>query len=283
MAKLVQLIGVQHNPLLYRRMLRAEEHPGMVEARAGYERMRQKLAAARPDVLLVIANDHLSQWFTDNMPAFLVGKAPRARGPFPHETEEFGLPTYTARVDVDVARAIIEGGFERGVDFAYSDEFVLDHAFTLPLTFLRPEMDLPIVPLFTNVMAPPVPPSSRFYQVGEAVRAIVDELPADLRVAVLASGHLSVEIGGPRPMREAPDPEFDARVVAHVREGNVAGLLRDSSWERMLRAGNFTAGLLNFVALVGVAGGQPATAADCVFLRTSSTPFFTWDLEEAEA
>ena len=45
----------------------------------------QKLAQARPDVLIVVAGDHLNQWFMDNMPAFVVGKAPIARGPFPHE------------------------------------------------------------------------------------------------------------------------------------------------------------------------------------------------------
>jgi protocatechuate 4,5-dioxygenase, beta chain len=283
MGQLVEIVGVQHNPLLYRRFQRAAEHPAYQRARDGYEQMRERLAAARPDVLLVVANDHLNQWFMGNMSPFLIGKAPLAQGPFPHESEEFGLPSYRAPGAVDVARDLLAGGYERGVDLAYSEEYLLDHAFMLPLHFIRPEADLPIVPLFANVMAPPIPPARRFYKVGEALRAAVEALRGNVRVGVVASGHLSVEIGGPRVMRSAPDLKFDQQLVDLVGRGDVDGLLSLATPERMLRAGNFTAACLIFVLLAGLARGQPATRADCVLLDTSTTPFFRWDLDPAVA
>ena len=44
--------------------------------------MRQKLAEAKPDVLVCIGNDHLHQFFMDNMPAFMIGKMGQYDGTF---------------------------------------------------------------------------------------------------------------------------------------------------------------------------------------------------------
>ncbi|HLG73730.1 MAG TPA: 2,3-dihydroxybiphenyl 1,2-dioxygenase [Chloroflexota bacterium] len=281
MAQLVQLIGVQHNPILIRRFQQAEKFPGAPEALRAFGQMREALEEARPDVILVVGNDHLNQWFMDNMPAFLVGKAPIAAGPFPHEREQFGLEPYEVPVEVGVAKRLIEGGYWAGVDFAYSDEFTLDHAFVVPLSLIHPRADVPIVPIFSNVMAPPMPPAQRFYEVGQAMRRVIEDMPGDARVAVVASGHLSVEIGGPRFMVEAPDPEFDAEMIDHIGHGHVDALLGLLTPERMTRAGNLTAAAMNFALLVGLAGGQPATRADYVLLSTSTTPFLSWDLHKA--
>src|SRR3954451_16661433 len=193
MAQLVQLIGVQHNPVLHRRFQQPEPSGSALAARNRFDDLRQQLAAARPDVLLVVANDHLNQWFMDNMPPFMVGKAPQAHGPFVHEMHEFGLPAYRAAGAATTARALVEASYDRDLDLAWSDEYLLDHAFVVPLTYLRPEADLPIIPFFSNVMAPPLPPARRFYAVGEGLRAAIAALPAALRVAVVVSGHLSVE------------------------------------------------------------------------------------------
>jgi len=53
--------------------------------------MQKWMAQADPDSLVVIGSDHLNQWFMDNMPAFSIGKAGVATGPFPHEQRNFGL------------------------------------------------------------------------------------------------------------------------------------------------------------------------------------------------
>ena len=280
MAKLVELIGITHSPPYVQRFRDpGERDPGILRAKEAAQEMRTRLAAARPDVLLCLGNDHLSQVFMNNMPAFLVVKADRVHGPWRWERES-GIPAYEAKVEVGLARSLVTGGFDKGVDFAFSDEYRLDHAFCVPLNFVRPEADLPIVPIFCNVMAPPVPPARRFFTVGQQLRRIIEEYPEDLRVGVVCTGHLSLEIGGPAGTgTSAPDPKFDDTAVDLIGRGNVEGVMWEFTSERLMKAGNYTAGVLNFVALMGLADGQPADHAECVHSDILSVPFFAWDLD----
>ncbi len=277
MAKVVSIIGVTHNPLLAG-MGNPGIPPDLVRVRERFAEQRAKLREAKPDVLLCVGNDHFNYLFMDNMPAFMVGKSPTAKGTTAWE-RRIGLPDYATSVNVELAKNVIREGFKRRTDFAFSDEFVMDHAFTFPLTHLRPEADLPIVPIFCNVMAPPIPTAERFYQVGETLRQIIEDLPGDLRVAALCSGHLSVEIGGPRPAN--PDKEFDDWAMALVGQGRVKEALEGLTFERFSRAGNYTAGFLTFVMQMGIARGQPATFWECMSISAPTetrVPFLRWDL-----
>ena len=61
-------------------------------------------------MLVVVSGDHFNQWFYDNMPTFVIGKAARARGPFPHEEELFGVSPYDTALERDVARHLLRTG-----------------------------------------------------------------------------------------------------------------------------------------------------------------------------
>jgi protocatechuate 4,5-dioxygenase, beta chain len=279
MGKLVGVFGVTHSPLFARIKNPKFDSPAAAKVREQFEKERAELDKARPDVLLCIANDHLGQFFLENMPPFLIGKSPVARGTFPWE-RHWGAPDYVANVDVDLARNLIQRGFDHGVDFAFSDEFHIDHAFTMPLDNLRPERDLPIVPIFCNVMAPPIPPAKRFFAIGEAIGRIIGEYPKETRVAVVSSGHLSVEIGGPR--EPSPDAEFDFWATRIVGEGDVDQAVHKLTMDRLLKAGNYTAGFLTFVPLMGIVGGKPASFWDCMDLTDTvkcRIPFFRWTMD----
>jgi len=278
MARLVEIIGVTHNPFLPALFRENPDiEPGIRAAHENFVLTREKLKQARADVLIVIASDHFNQWFMDNMPPFIVGKSPSAHGPFPHEVRDHKLSEYHTDVDMDLAKTLIREGFQKGVDFAFSDEFMIDHAFTIPLSLIRPEMDLPIVPIFTNVMAPPIPPAQRFYDVGLAIRAIIDELPSDQRVGVIASGHMSLELGGPKS-NQSPAPEFDRQIMAWISEGNAPAVIGGATWERMLQAGNATPAFINYVLLLGLARGAPASYVDLNLCSFAASGFMTWEL-----
>jgi protocatechuate 4,5-dioxygenase beta chain len=278
MATIVQAIGVTHNPFLPREFREnPDSEPGIRRAYDNFLLMRKKLAEARPDVIIVVASDHLNQWFMDNMPPFLIGKAPVAKGPFPHEVRTHKLSEYKADVDGDLARVLLRGGLNRGVDFSFSDEFVVDHAFTMPLELIRPEMDLPIVPIFTNTIAPPIPSARRFYEVGLAVRSIIEELSPDKRVAVIASGHTSLDVGGPKT-NQSVDPEFDTKMMDWIAKGDGVAAVQEATWERMFQAGNQTPGFCNFLFLVGLARSAPATYVDLNPCRYAASPFMAWEL-----
>jgi protocatechuate 4,5-dioxygenase beta chain len=283
-AQLVEIVGVTHNPVLPGLFQQNPDvEPALRKALENFGLMRQKLAEARPDVIVIAAGDHLNQWFMDNMAPFVIGKAPSAHGPFPHELRLNKLSKYHAAVDVELARTLLREGFAKGVDFAYSDEFRIDHAFTMPLSFIRPEMDLPIVPIFTNIMAPPIPPAQRFYDVGLAIRAIVDELPSNQRVAVMASGHMANSVGGPGMLQKFTNPEmeFDRVMSALLAEGDAAAVIREATWERMMQAGGGTPGFLDFVLLLGVARGARPSYVDLNSTRVTEASFFmSWDLAD---
>src|SRR5918995_2389409 len=120
MAELVEIMGITHSPNFPGQIAQPGAEPAIVEAAEDYEMMRKRMAGFRPDLLIVIASDHLNQFFMDNMPAFLVGKAPRAEGPFPHEVRTFGIAPYSAAVDVGMAKHMLQLAPKMGVDFSFS-------------------------------------------------------------------------------------------------------------------------------------------------------------------
>jgi protocatechuate 4,5-dioxygenase beta chain len=85
MAELVTIIGITHNPFMPRLFQQAHQPPGAAKVKERIEMMQKKLAQANPDVLITIGNDHLHQFFMDNMPAFMIGKMDSFHGTFHDE------------------------------------------------------------------------------------------------------------------------------------------------------------------------------------------------------
>ena len=286
MSKIVQVLCVPHDPTLPGVVARGADAPEPLRRTVEhFEALRARLAEAGPDVLLVVSGDHFNQWFYDNMPTFSIGKAPRARGPFRHEEELFRVGRYDAALDGDLARHLLRTGMRRGIDFSYSDEFVLDHGFTVPLSFLRPEQDLPVVPVFTNVMAPPVPPGRRFYDLGAAMAEMVDNHPGDLRVAVIASGHLANGVGGPQMIDLVrPDNPWDLKVWEQLTTGDIDALVAESTYESLAAVGSGTPGFLTYVFALGAVGGRaPDLAEKVASTFAPPTGFLAWDTAPAPA
>ncbi|MGH7832395.1 MAG: extradiol ring-cleavage dioxygenase, partial [Candidatus Binatia bacterium] len=157
----------------------------------------------------------------------------------------------------------------------------IDHSIIVPMMFVRPEMDIPIVPILTNCIAPPMPRPKRFYEVGKALRAAIDSLPTNKRIGVLVSGHLSLEVGGPKQFeRRLIDPEFDAGAVAWIQNGDIESAVEGCTPERMLKAGNMTTGYLNFLMMIGVANAAKPDYAEGLDAGFPAIPFFSWEAKQ---
>ena len=94
------------------------------------------------------------------------------------------------------------------------------------------------MPIYTNIFAPPLPQPKRFVQLGRTIREMVESWPSDKRVAIIGTGHLSLELGGPRQFGpHGPDPEFDRKAVEWIASGDLEGCLRRGDAGQPARAG----------------------------------------------
>src|SRR5690606_4696659 len=126
--------------------------------------------------------------------------------------------------------------------------------------FTTPQMNTPIVPVFINCFVPPLPSSRRCYGLGQAFRAAVQSFPQPLRVAAVASGSFTLEIGGPKVAvgrrQGVPDPAWLHEAAGYIQEGQVERLLETATTARMLKAGNVASELLTWIAAWGMIGGR---------------------------
>jgi protocatechuate 4,5-dioxygenase beta chain len=280
MATIAAVVATTHHPFYLRASTATgEERPPFAdEWVAKVESFRETLARARPDVLVMVGSDHFHQLWLDNLPQFLIGKAPFYDANYYNEEREFGLPRMLLRGQEDLSTHLLRAGLDAGFDLAYSNELRVDHSITCPIITLRPQNDLPIVPIYTNIFAPPMPKPKRFVELGRAIRAIVESWPSDLRVAIVGSGHLSLELGGPRQFGpHGPDPEFDARAVGWIAAGDIEGALAEVTLDSLWLPGNATHGFMDFMLMMGVAGaGRKADYVDTLDLFHTMEAYFTW-------
>ncbi len=280
MAQVVAVIASTHHPFYYRASTAVgEERPPFAdEWVAKIERFRETLTRARPDVLVMVGSDHFHQLWLDNMPQFLVGKAPVYDANWYNEEREFGLPKFRLDGHEELSSHILRGGLDSGFDLAFSNELRIDHSITCPIITLRPQADLPIVPIYTNIFAPPLPQPKRFVELGKQIRTLVESWPSDQRVAIIGTGHLSLELGGPRQFGpHGPDPEFDHRAVQWIANGDLDGCLREVSLDSLHQPGNATHGFMDFMLMMGVAGeNAKADHVDSLDLFHTMEAYFTW-------
>lgn len=279
MAELSAVLATTHHPFYYKltNAPPAERPPYADTWRAKVEAYRETLTAAQPDILVMVGADHFHQFFADNYPTFLIGKAPRYDATFFNEIREFGLPTYLLEGDEDFSGFMFQGLLDRDFDFSISHELKIDHSIICPIITTRPEADLPIVPIYTNIFAPPLPSPRRFYALGRAIREIIDAYPSDKTVAAVGSGHLSLELGGPRQFGETgPDPEFDRNAIDWLASGDIDAILANVTHETMAGAGNATHGFMDLILMLGIAGPIEASYVDELDLFHTREMYMTW-------
>lgn len=278
MATVAAICGVPHNPLLWR-VTRTDPIPDDLQATmANFERFGRGISRAGVDALVVVGSDHLRQFSWSNSPAFCIGKSDHFACTFENEIRTFGLEPWEMHGDGQLAGWLLgDQTMDPAIDFAMSNEWVLDHSFTVPAVFLTPDLDIPIVPIHTNANIPPIPRAERFAALGGYLRRRIEAAPFDRRVAIVASGHLATEIGGPRQFLGggSPDQEFDDEAVAWMAAGDIDAAVAGCTFERIAAAGNVTGQFLNFLVALAAAGG-PAEFAEGTESRFANGPFFWW-------
>ncbi|MFP1679234.1 hypothetical protein ACLD02_11080 [Alloalcanivorax sp. C16-2] len=190
--------------------------------------IRTILGEAKPDVILVIGDDHKEVFQDDNMPALSVywgetlpykpqgmmkwkyDQDLRATDWYPQEEREYPVAS-------KLARSLIESLMQRDFDVAHSRHYQPEQGMSHSFGYVYYKMiegdPIPIVPVSINTYYPPnqITPA-RAYNLGGAIREIIEGWPADLRVAVIATGGLSHFV---------VDEDFDRRFLDIMATGTL--------------------------------------------------------------
>ena len=232
--------------------------------------LRARLAAAQPDVAVVIGDDQQELFRDDGIPAFAcflgdelvdmppapadlarIPKGIRAAMWAAHAAQPQTHPACPG-LSAHLAESLTAAGFDLLAFSRQPDGRSLGHAFTFPRYRLGLPAATPVTPVFVNTYYPPnVPSAARCYDLGAAIRAAVLSWPEPARVAVVATGGLSHFV---------VDTALDQRVLTAIGQGD-PGALRALT-RRQLRSG--TSEILNWIVAAGALAGQPATVVDYV-------------------
>jgi 2,3-dihydroxyphenylpropionate 1,2-dioxygenase len=220
------------------------------EFHGAYREMGQRLAAVRPDALVVIAAEHFANFFMNNMPVFAVGMADYYEGPI-EDPQWIRIPRTRVPGAAELSRRLIAEMMQT-VDVAYAEEWQFDHGIMVPLHFLTPRYDIPVIPVNINCQGPPLTPLHRAWTFGEALRRAADKVPE--RIAIVGTGGISHWPATPDSgkINEAWDREFIARWSANDK----AALLSYTDEATYREAGQGGFEIRTFIAIAAAARGQ---------------------------
>ena len=151
------------------------------------------LEAGMPDVIFAFLDDHFENFYRNLMPTLAIGIADEHVGPADQWMEPLRInKKYHFPGNREVAEHLIDSLVNQGFDCARTGTLEYGNNLMMPWLLMKPELkDVAIVPVFINVFTPPLMKYSRAYALGEACGKAAEALPAETRVAFLATGGLS--------------------------------------------------------------------------------------------
>ncbi len=165
---------------------------------AGYEFSRRWVADAKPDVVVVVYNDHASAFSLDVVPTFAIGCAES----FEPADEGWGCrPVPVVQGHPELASHIVQSVIQEDFDLTIVQKMQVDHGLTVPLSLLFGQPDswpVRVIPLAVNVVVYPPPSGRRCFALGKAVRRAIESFDEDLNVQVWGTGGMSHQLQGPR-------------------------------------------------------------------------------------
>jgi protocatechuate 4,5-dioxygenase beta chain len=168
---------------------------------SGFEKSQEWMRETKPDVAIIVYNDHASTFSVDLIPTFALGCAAE----FPPADEGWGpRPVPVVKGHPALASHIAQSVILDEFDLTICNKMEVDHGMTVPMNLLfgKVEKDshwpCPVIPLAVNVVMYPPPTGHRCYMLGKAIRKAVESFPDDLRVVIFGTGGLSHQISGPR-------------------------------------------------------------------------------------
>jgi protocatechuate 4,5-dioxygenase beta chain len=203
MARIIAGVATSHVPAIAAALDSGKSHePYWQPVFAGYDFSKRWIAEQRPDVIVLVYNDHASAFSLDLIPTFAIGCADR----FAPADEGWGpRPVPVVEGHPELAWHIAQSTILDEFDMTIVNKMDVDHGLTVPLSLMFGQPDpadfrwpCKVIPLAVNVVQYPPPLGKRCYALGRAIRRAVESFDPDLKVMVWGTGGMSHQLQGPR-------------------------------------------------------------------------------------
>jgi hypothetical protein len=279
MARLVGGVGCSHVPAVGAAIDKGKtDDPYWAPYFAKLEPARSWIAEVRPDVCIVVYNDHASAFSLEVVPTFALGLADE----FPPADEGYGpRPVPVVEGHPELAWHLAESLIIDEFDLTLVNEMPVDHGLTVPLSvmFGQPAAwPSRVIPLCVNVVQYPPPTGRRCYRLGQAIRRAIDAFDGDERVVVFGTGGMSHQLQGERA--GFVNTEFDIRFL----DGLVAdpeGIAHIPHVEYLREAGSEGIELVMWLVMRGALAPGVREVYRATHVPTSTTHNGLLILEEA--
>jgi protocatechuate 4,5-dioxygenase beta chain len=165
---------------------------------AGYDWTRNWEAEQKPDVIVLVYNDHASAFDMKVIPTFAIGCADS----FAIADEGWGpRPVPVVEGHADLAWHIAQSCILDEFDMTIINEMAVDHGLTVPLSLIFGQVakwPVKVIPVAVNVVTYPPPTGNRCWLLGEAIARAVASYEEDLNVQIWGTGGMSHQLQGPR-------------------------------------------------------------------------------------
>ncbi|HUH40742.1 MAG TPA: class III extradiol dioxygenase family protein [Castellaniella sp.] len=254
MGKIIAGIGTSHVPSIGGAYDRgAQNDPDWKPLFDAYVPVREWLAELKPDVAIMVYNDHGADFFFKQYPTFAVGCADQ----YAIADEGMGVrPLPPIRGDFEFSRHLCESLVYNEFDLTMCQEMSVEHGFLVPMHLCfdhTPDWTVAAVPLAVNVLLHPLPTARRCLKLGQAIRQAVESDPRDLRVVILGTGGMSHQLQGKRFGRMNRD--FDQDFLDRI-EHDPESLANMSHQALMELAGAEGIELIMWLVMRGALSGQ---------------------------
>ncbi|NDA45955.1 MAG: protocatechuate 3,4-dioxygenase [Alphaproteobacteria bacterium] len=247
MARIIGGLTTSHVPSIGKAIAQGQQKdPYWREFFAAFDPVHAFLAREKPDVAIVIYNDHGLNNFLDKMPTFAIGAA----ADYHNADEGWGIPVLKPfKGDPALSWHLIEHLVAHDFDITMCQEVLVDHAFTLPMALMYPgSQDWPVttVPVMINSVQHPLPNPRRCYHLGQAIGQAIAHFPADKKIMLVGTGGLSHQLDGTRA--GFINKPFDLWCMEHMRHDPEA-LAALTIHEIIEKAGSQGVELLTWITL----------------------------------
>jgi protocatechuate 4,5-dioxygenase beta chain len=215
MAKIVGGVTSSHIPAVGNAIANnLQQEPYWKRFFDGYIPAQQWLDKVKPDLAIVVYNDHGLNFFLDKVPTFALGCA----DVYPNADEGWGLkPVAPFQGDAELSWHIAESLVEQEIDLCMCQEMLVDHGFVNPIRALwgtHENWPIKAIPLAVNTVQHPVPTAARCLKLGRALRKAIESYPEDMKIVILGTGGLSHQLQGERA--GLINVEFDLECIEKI-------------------------------------------------------------------